>query len=151
MSLANDFEASIKEAAKVIAADLMNYYDGNQPGRIPGILPGPPDSGRGPYYWWQGGALWGTMIDYWHYTKDSTYNDVVQDALLFQIGECYTIVTTSRRCSIKSRKRCRPNLGSCVNTQVGPKANYMPPNWTASLGNDDQGTVISVSTSSFGC
>lgn len=26
------------------------------------------------------------MIDYWHYTGDSTYNDVVEQALLFQVG-----------------------------------------------------------------
>jgi mannan endo-1,6-alpha-mannosidase len=27
-----------------------------------------------------------TLIDYWHYTNDSTYNDVVEQALLFQVG-----------------------------------------------------------------
>jgi hypothetical protein len=47
------------------------------------------------------------MIDYWHFTGDSSYNDIIQEALLHQ---------------------------------VGPKQNYMPLNWTASMGNDDQGT-----------
>ncbi|KAI0171419.1 glycoside hydrolase family 76 protein [Pestalotiopsis sp. NC0098] len=82
----------------------MQYYKGNQSGQTPGILPGPPPAGD--YYWWEGGALWGTMIDYWHLTGDSTYNDVVTQALLWQ---------------------------------VGPNQDYMPPNVTASLGNDDQG------------
>ncbi|KAI5860285.1 glycoside hydrolase family 76 protein [Durotheca rogersii] len=82
----------------------MSYYHGTDPGGIPGILPGPPPAGD--YYWWEGGALWGTMIDYWHYTGDTTYNDLVTQAMLFQ---------------------------------TGPNRDYMPPNVTASLGNDDQG------------
>lgn len=81
----------------------MQFYHGHQPGQTPGLLPGPPP--EGPYFWWQAGALWGTMIDYWKYTGDDTYNQVVQDALLFQ---------------------------------AGPDRNYMPPNVTASIGNDDQ-------------
>lgn len=35
-----------------------------------------------PYYWWTAGGLWGAMLDYYHYTGDPTYNDVVIDALL---------------------------------------------------------------------
>jgi mannan endo-1,6-alpha-mannosidase len=46
------------------------------------------------------------MIDYWHLTGDTTYNDLVKQSLLWQ---------------------------------VGPGEDYMPPNVTASLGNDDQG------------
>ena len=84
----------------------MSYYKGNQSGQTPGILPGPPSEGKGDYYWWEAGALWGTMMDYWHLTGDSTYNDVTMQAMLWQ---------------------------------VGPGKDYMPPNVTASLGNDDQG------------
>lgn len=94
----------IKTTAKSLAYDTMSYYKGNTSGQTPGILPGPPPAGD--YYWWEAGALWGAMIDYWHFTGDSTYNDVVTDAMLFQ---------------------------------VGPNKDYMPPNVTASLGNDDQG------------
>ncbi|KAI3326316.1 glycoside hydrolase family 76 protein [Xylariaceae sp. AK1471] len=99
-----DSTDDILSATKTLAYDLMSYYHGNESGHTPGILPGPPPAGD--YYWWEGGALWGTMIDYWHLTGDSTYNDVVTQAMLFQ---------------------------------VGPDKNYMPPNVTASLGNDDQG------------
>lgn len=45
------------------------------------------------------------MIDYWSVTGDSTYNDVVSQGMLFQIG---------------------------------PHDDYMPPNETFTLGNDDQ-------------
>ncbi|RYP11390.1 hypothetical protein DL764_000044 [Monosporascus ibericus] len=94
---------SIKAAARLVAEDLMSFYEGELPGRVPGILPGPPPDGD--YFWWQGGALWGTMLDYWHWTEDDTYNDVVYRALLHQVGD---------------------------------NRDFMHPNWTASLGNDDQ-------------
>ena len=60
----------------------MSFYKGDQPGMTPGILPGPPPGG--PYYWWLGGAMWGTMIDYWHYTGDDTWNEQATEAILFQ-------------------------------------------------------------------
>ncbi|KXH41601.1 glycosyl hydrolase family 76 [Colletotrichum salicis] len=101
-SIASDDD--IKATTKGLAYDLMSFYDGNLTGHTPGILPGPPPAGD--YYWWEAGAMWGTMIDYWHLTGDSTYNDVVMQAMLHQ---------------------------------VGPDRDYMPPNYTASLGNDDQG------------
>jgi mannan endo-1,6-alpha-mannosidase len=96
---------SIKKAASLVAYDLIKYYHGNETGQTPGILPGPPPNGD--YYWWEGGALWGTMIDYWHYTGDTTYNDLTTQAIMWQTG--------------------------------APQNAFMPPNWTASLGNDDQG------------
>lgn len=75
----------IRESARTLAYDTMLYYHGNETGQIPGILPGPPPGGD--YYWWQGGALWGTMLDYWHLTGDSSYNSVISQSLLFQVGE----------------------------------------------------------------
>lgn len=83
---------------------MMSYYTGNISGQwnIPGLLAQPPSG----YYWWEAGAMWGTMIDYWHFTGDTSYNDVVTQALLFQ---------------------------------VGPSHDFMPPNQTKTLGNDDQG------------
>ncbi|KAI1270524.1 glycoside hydrolase family 76 protein [Xylariaceae sp. FL1019] len=101
-----DTNDNIRAAARDLAYQVMSYYHGNVSGNIIGILDGPPDSGRGEYYWWQAGALWGTMIDYWHLTGDDTYNNLVTQALLAQVGE---------------------------------HRNYQPRNWTASLGNDDQG------------
>lgn len=102
-TLTADTTESIKDTAASVAYDLLSFYEGNQTGKVPGILPGPPPDGD--YYWWQGGALWGTMIDYWHYTGDESYVATTKEALLFQ---------------------------------TGPDNNYMDPNWTASLGNDDQ-------------
>ena len=39
-----------------------------------------------PYYWWEAGAMFGSLIDYWYYTGDATYNDVVTQGLMFQVG-----------------------------------------------------------------
>lgn len=31
--------------------------------------------------------MWGTLIDYWHYTGDSSYNDVLSKGVQHQIGD----------------------------------------------------------------
>jgi mannan endo-1,6-alpha-mannosidase len=59
-----------------------------------------------PYYWWEAGAMFSALVDYWYFTGDDQYNQITSQAMLHQ---------------------------------VGPEANYMPPNQSRSLGNDDQG------------
>ncbi|KAF1348627.1 glycoside hydrolase [Delphinella strobiligena] len=71
---------SIKSAASTVAYGMMKYYSGNKTGQIPGLLPGP-------YYWWEAGAMFGSLIDYWYYTGDATYNDVTTQAMLYQVGD----------------------------------------------------------------
>ncbi|KAI1331416.1 family 76 glycoside hydrolase [Xylariaceae sp. FL0255] len=96
-------QASIKAAALLKAQDLLSFYHGDEPGWVPGILPGPPPAGD--YYWWQGGAMWGALLDYRHATGDNQFDDVVSTALQFQVGD---------------------------------DRDYLPANWSASMGNDDQ-------------
>ncbi|KAK5998388.1 Mannan endo-1,6-alpha-mannosidase DCW1 [Cladobotryum mycophilum] len=69
---------SIKDVAATLAFDTMSYYKGNL------SAPNSIDMGdlQDPYYWWTAGALWGAMLDYFHYTGDSSYNDVVIQGLL---------------------------------------------------------------------
>jgi len=71
--------ASIKQAASTIAYGMVKYYTGNNTGDVPGNLPAP-------YYWWEAGAMFGSLIDYWYYTGDTQYNDITTTALLFQAG-----------------------------------------------------------------
>ncbi|PHH79868.1 hypothetical protein CDD80_3601 [Ophiocordyceps camponoti-rufipedis] len=80
-----DTPDDIRESARTLAYDMMLFYVGNHSGGIPGILPGPPP--HGPYYWWEGGAMMGTYIDYWRWTGDSSYNHVVMEGMLHQVGE----------------------------------------------------------------
>jgi hypothetical protein len=77
----------IKRSAAQLAWDMFQFYEGNQTGKVPGILPGPPDDGLGNYYWWEGGAMMGTYVDYWHLTGDSSYNKVIMEGMLHQVGD----------------------------------------------------------------
>ncbi|KAH8431521.1 glycoside hydrolase family 76 protein [Aspergillus melleus] len=91
-------QESIKKAAKTAASGMLQYYTGYRPGDVPGNLPDP-------YYWWETGAMFNAMVEYWYYTGDSQWNEITTQALLHQ---------------------------------VGPEHNYMEPNQTRTLGNDDQ-------------
>ncbi|KAI1477959.1 glycoside hydrolase family 76 protein [Daldinia eschscholtzii] len=71
---------SVKDAASTVAFGLLKYYTGNNTGDTPGNLPDP-------YFWWEAGAMFGTLVDYWFYTGDKTYNDVTMQALQHQAGE----------------------------------------------------------------
>ncbi|KAH8846847.1 hypothetical protein MCOR27_007692 [Pyricularia oryzae] len=90
----------IKDSTTTLAYDLMTLYPGNQTGKEPGILPGPPSENKGDYYWWEGGALMGTMIDYWHFTGHTEYNDEVTQGILYQVGENADFQPLSKRASL---------------------------------------------------
>lgn len=87
LDLGND--DSIKSAASSIARQMMTAYVGNLSGQVPGLLPPP-------YYWWEAGAMFGSLLDYWYYTGDSTYNDETEQALLFQVGPDNNYEPTNR-------------------------------------------------------
>jgi mannan endo-1,6-alpha-mannosidase len=63
-----------------LSVDLRQYYMGDQPGNVPGILPDP-------YYWWEAGAMFNAFIDYWYYTGDDQHNAIIMQAMEHQIGE----------------------------------------------------------------
>ncbi|RDA86071.1 hypothetical protein CP532_1290 [Ophiocordyceps camponoti-leonardi (nom. inval.)] len=75
-----DSDESIKSISKMMADDMLSFYNGHKPGGTPGLLPQP-------YYWWEGGAMMGSLVDYWYYTGDNSYNDIVSQGLLFQVGD----------------------------------------------------------------
>ena len=80
----DELPASVKNAASTIAYGLMKYYTGNitNTESTVGVLPGP-------YYWWEAGAMWGALLDYYHYTNDTSYNNVTTQALLSQVGPLF--------------------------------------------------------------
>ncbi|KAI0515476.1 glycoside hydrolase family 76 protein [Xylaria bambusicola] len=71
---------SIKQAASTVAYGLLKYYTGNNTGDTPGNLPDP-------YFWWEAGAMFGTMVDYWFLTGDESYVEVTKQALVHQAGD----------------------------------------------------------------
>lgn len=70
---------SINTGLALISDGLMDYYNGNDSGQTPGMF-------SDPYYWWEAGAAWGSMLDYWYYTGNTTYNSLLKSSLLFQCG-----------------------------------------------------------------
>ncbi|KAL2423959.1 Mannan endo-1,6-alpha-mannosidase DCW1 [Exophiala dermatitidis] len=85
ISLDLNSQDSVKSALSTIAYDMMTFYSGNKTGQTPGLLPGPCSSSTC-YYWWEAGAMFGSLVNYWQYTGDDSYNPVVEQALAFQIG-----------------------------------------------------------------
>lgn len=81
-----DDNKSIAAAAKLVAEDMLSFYPPYKGvlGWTIGILPGPPPDGD--YYWWQGGAMWGTLLDYRHYTGDTSFDKYISDAMTHQVG-----------------------------------------------------------------
>ena len=57
---------------------MMSYYHGDEPGANPGKLP---DT------WWEGGAMFMTLIHYWFLTGDDQYNDSINLGMQHQAGE----------------------------------------------------------------
>ena len=46
---------------------MVSYYKGNVSGQTPGLLPGPPPTPsvtNAGYFWWEAGAMFGSLIDY---------------------------------------------------------------------------------------
>ncbi|KAF9890600.1 hypothetical protein FE257_005731 [Aspergillus nanangensis] len=70
-------EQSIKDAASKTAYGSMTWYSGNDTGGIPGAFP---------EKWWEGSALFMSLLLYWHYTGDDTYNPQVSQGMQWQAG-----------------------------------------------------------------
>ncbi|PSS06991.1 glycoside hydrolase family 76 protein [Amorphotheca resinae ATCC 22711] len=80
---------SVKSAASTVAWGMMKYYTGNNTGDVPGNLPDP-------YYWWEAGAMFMTLIDYWYFTGDTTYNAETVQAMLWQAGTTYNFMPVNQ-------------------------------------------------------
>lgn len=72
---------------------MMSYYTGNRSGDVPGNLPNP-------YFWWECGAMFGSMVDYWYYTNDTSYVNVTTQALLAQVGDDDNYMPTNQTSSL---------------------------------------------------
>ncbi|KAM0715105.1 hypothetical protein Q7P37_009570 [Cladosporium fusiforme] len=68
---------SINSAAKTIAKSIVDrYHNGST---VTGIF-------GEPYYWWESGLAWDSLIHYWHQTGDDSYNELIGEALRWQLG-----------------------------------------------------------------
>jgi mannan endo-1,6-alpha-mannosidase len=72
---------SVMSAAATLAHGLMSSYKNNATDtafKDVGTFPYPP------YYWWESGAIWGGMVNYWAYTGDTSYVETTTQALMAQ-------------------------------------------------------------------
>ncbi|KAJ5594488.1 glycosyl hydrolase family 76 protein [Penicillium hispanicum] len=70
-------EQSLKNAAATAAFNTMSNYTANQTGQAPGALPS---------IWWEGGALFDILIQYWAWTGDASNNPAVSQGMYWQRG-----------------------------------------------------------------
>jgi len=68
---------SVRAAAKTVADSIINRY--NNGTDIPGLFPSP-------YYFWESGLAWDSLINYQYLTGDTSYNELINDALTSQVG-----------------------------------------------------------------
>ncbi|KAJ5583994.1 uncharacterized protein N7459_003794 [Penicillium hispanicum] len=71
-------QQSIKDAASTSTYAMMTYYKGNETGHIPGSFA---------TKWWEGSALFLALLQYWHFTGDTTYNTELRVGLEWQAGD----------------------------------------------------------------
>ncbi|KAL5337210.1 glycosyl hydrolase family 76-domain-containing protein [Aspergillus crustosus] len=81
--------ASIKKASHEIAKSMLTHYTGYNPGDTPGNLPTP-------YYWWEAGAMFGALIDYWFYTSDTRWNNITTQGMVWQAGSSGTFMPANQ-------------------------------------------------------
>lgn len=75
-------EASIRAATKQYAYGLMSLYPNNATDTDPQNV----GTFNKPYYWWEGGAAWGGMIEYSQITGDPSHVKTLQQALTANYG-----------------------------------------------------------------
>lgn len=73
-------ETTIREDCNIIAKGLLDYYEGTKYGGVIGMF-------SWPYYWWEAGGAWGSLIDYTFYFDNDTLVPLITDALLYQTGD----------------------------------------------------------------
>ncbi|AMD19656.1 HCL495Cp [Eremothecium sinecaudum] len=80
MELDLDDPDSLRLATALLADGILDYYSGKDPGGTVGMF-------TNPYYWWQAGAAWGSILDYGFYMENNTYEGHLIEAMLAQVGE----------------------------------------------------------------
>ncbi|KAK3714488.1 hydrolase 76 protein [Vermiconidia calcicola] len=103
---------SISDAAKTIASHVVSYYGGDKPGTIPGLLPDP-------YYWWESGLAYDSLIEYWAKTGDDTYNEQITEGMLFQMGSENNFMPSNQTANIGNDDQSTWALASMTAAENG--------------------------------
>lgn len=71
---------SIQEATALIAKGTLDYYDGAKYGGTIGMF-------TAPYYWWEAGGAWGTLIEYSYLMQNDSLVPLIREAMEYQTGD----------------------------------------------------------------
>ena len=66
--------------------------------------------------------MWNTMVDYWHITGDTSYNEVVSQALLFQVGDDRDYMPTNQTKALGNDDQGKTNILSHMHLLTPYKA-----------------------------
>ncbi|KAL3481348.1 glycoside hydrolase [Aspergillus californicus] len=84
-----DDPSSVRKACHDIAKSMLSHYTGYRHGDTPGSVPDP-------YSWWEGGAMFTAMVEYWFYTGDTRWNNITTQALVWQAGDSGTFMPANQ-------------------------------------------------------
>ncbi|CAI5756536.1 unnamed protein product [Candida verbasci] len=78
-------DTTLQEASNLIAKGLLDYYEGTTYGGTIGMF-------TYPYYWWEAGGAWGSLIDYTFFFQNDTLVPLIKQALEYQTGDDYNYI-----------------------------------------------------------
>ncbi|KAM0420986.1 hypothetical protein ACHAPT_011229 [Fusarium lateritium] len=109
------------ETSKSLASDLISFYNGNETGQTPGLLPVFTGGRQKPdtYYWYQSGAFMSTYIDYWQLTGDETYNELVTQGILHQVGQNKDFIPANQTFNIANDDQAIWAMGALTAAEYG--------------------------------
>jgi mannan endo-1,6-alpha-mannosidase len=125
LSATDNVIESIKAAASDAAFEMVSFYYGNTTDGIPGLL-------GDPYYWWEAGAMFSALIDYWYYTGSDTYNEITTQAMLHQRGAAMDYEPENQTKSLGNDDQAFWGMAAMTAAEVGyPDPPDDQPGWLA--------------------
>ncbi|KAJ5811873.1 endo mannanase GH76 family [Penicillium riverlandense] len=117
-----DNEQSIKNAAATAAFNTLVNYTGNQTGQIPGYIRGG---------WWEGGALFQTMIQYWYFTGDTSNNAAVSQSMYWQRGSGDDFMPANWSSFLTNSDQMAWGLAAMTAAELGYPQESSMPSWVS--------------------
>ena len=76
---------SICSGVSTISNGILDYYLGTRYGGNVGMF-------QQPYYWWEAGEAFGSLLDQWYMCEDTSNENLLFEAMISQVGDNYDYV-----------------------------------------------------------
>ncbi|KAF2124137.1 glycoside hydrolase family 76 protein [Dothidotthia symphoricarpi CBS 119687] len=104
---------SIKAIAKTFAGSIVSFYNTTlAEDLIPGLF-------GDDYNWWEAGAIWNSLISYSYLTGDSSYDDLVSEAIQHQIGDYNAFMPANQSVTLDNNGQSTWGLAALTAAEVG--------------------------------